>query len=426
MATAARAFVNVLVARQLEDIGAGNGAYLLVFLRCVRQAGLSARIIFAPRRSFGNRPWMSVHPAFAELAEDIRVPASIKVGSYILSRSVRVWLRFLLRLMMEAQRRMAAGGRAPPPFPSRLADELPLGEAKTIAAQSDAHPSILTVAEYSSLGPALSHLTTPTRRSCLVHDLFSLRAEAFIRRGETPDFPAISLEEEARRLSPAETLFFASANEMERLQPILTGRRLCWLRPETPAYPAPAADGAARIVFIGTRHAGNTEAITHFLRDIWMRVRERHPDSECWIVGSVGASIPPELSAASGVRLLGKIDRLETIGGPQAVGIAPTRVASGVSIKVAEYLRLGMPCVCYRTALEGFGDVLDDLVEVAASEHDFADRLGALLDEAPRREAMSREGREQAGRRLDNSEIVGYLRDLAGNALINGARESSR
>jgi glycosyltransferase involved in cell wall biosynthesis len=101
---------------------------------------------------------------------------------------------------------------------------------------------------------------------------------------------------------------------------------------------------------------------------------------------------------------------LPSIGGASSVGLAPARVASGVSIKVAEYLRLGMPCIAYRLALEGFGSELDDLVDVADGPSAMADRIVALLSNDKERTRRSELGRSEAANRLDNREVVSVLR----------------
>src|SRR5262245_11752366 len=97
--------LNMLVARQLDAMTTGNGAYLMVFLRAVRRADLGVRIVFAPRRSFGNRPWFSIHPEFSKIAGEIVVPQSVRIGGRYWSLSPVVWARFAARLGQEVLRR---------------------------------------------------------------------------------------------------------------------------------------------------------------------------------------------------------------------------------------------------------------------------------------------------------------------------------
>ncbi len=403
-------FLNMLVARQLDSMTTGNGAYLMVFLRAVRRAGLGVRIVFAPRRSFGNRPWFSIHPEFTGIAAKIVAPRSVRIGARYWSLSPTVWTRFAVRLGQEALRRAGLKLKVK----SLLGVPLSAGEAAELAAASDAYPAAVVTAEYSPLGPVLSLLKRPCRKAVLLHDLFSMRAAAFRARGDTPDHHDMTDMEEAAMVGAADTLVFASANELEHFRSFTPGASHVWLRPEVPDYPLANDNEPARAVFLGTRHAGNTDALRHLIDDVWPLVRERTPAASLWVAGSACEGLSPEQSSAPGVRILGRVKDLPSIGGPSSIGLAPTRVASGVSIKVAEYLRLGMPCIAYPVALEGFGHELDDLVDIADGPKAMADRIVALLLDDDARRRRSELGRSGAAVRLDNQEVVDALRAASG------------
>lgn len=404
------ALLNMLVARQLDSMTTGNSAYLMVFLRAVRRAGFGVRFVFAPRRSFGNRPWFSIHPDFTTIAAEIVAPQSVRLGGRYWSLSPTVWGRFVIRLGQEALRRAGVKLKVK----SLLGVPLSDGEAAELAAASDAHPASVVTAEYSPLGPVLSLLKQPSSKAVLLHDLFSLRAAAFRARGEAPDHNDITDIEEAAMVSAAGTLVFASANELERFRPLTPGAAHVWLRPEVPDYPLANDNAPARAVFLGTRHAGNTDALRHLIDDVWPLVRRRSPAASLWVAGSACEGLSPEQTSAPGVRIMGRVNDLPSIGGPSSIGLAPTRVASGVSIKVAEYLRLGMPCIVYPVALEGFGHELDDLVDIADGPQAMADRIVALLQDEGARRKRSELGRSGAATRLDNQEVVDVLRAASG------------
>jgi len=402
----------MLVARQLDTIATGNGAFLMVFLRAVRRAGLTPRLVLAPRRSFGNRPWVRIHSGFLDIADEIVWPGSVRLKSTWWSLSLLVWARFAVRLVQEGLLRLQIDLGPLTRIHSPLGDQLSASEAETLARASDARASALVIAEYSPLGPVLKRLGRKAATGVFVHDLFSLRTEAFRARGETPDYTPMTFEQEVDMVGHADALFFASANERDRIAPSVPKSKLVWVRPEVPAYEPKPADAPARCVFLGTRHAGNTDAMKHLIADIWPRVRERIPAAELWIAGSTCKELTAEEASAPGVRPLGRVDDLATLGGANAIGLAPTRLASGVSIKVAEYLRLGMPCIAYPVALEGFGDELEGLVDVVPDERSFADAVAALLVDADGRKARSERGMAQAPVRLDNQPLVESLRDL--------------
>jgi glycosyltransferase involved in cell wall biosynthesis len=406
----AEPFLNMLIARQLDSMTTGNGSYLMVFLRSVRRADLQVRLVLAPRRSFSNRPWFSIHPEFVSIASEIVAPQSVRMGKLYWSLSPTVWGRFTLRLGQEALRRAGLRIGALTHIKSLLGAPLSESEADELAAASDAHPAAVVTAEYSPLGPVLSKLKAPSRKAVLLHDLFSQRAASFRARGEEPDHQDMTEAEEANHVSSADTLVYASANEMAQFRPYNPQAAHVWLRPEVPDYPLANDNAPPRAVFLGTRHAGNTDALKHLIDEVWPLVRERSPAASLWVAGAACEGLSHAQKSAPGVRIMGRVHDLPSIGGASSVGLAPTRIASGVSIKVAEYLRLGMPCIAYRVALDGFGNELDDLVDVADGPRAMADRIVALLSNDAERNQRSELGRSGAAERLDNREIVSILR----------------
>ena len=400
-----RPVMDILVQRQLDNMATGNSAYLETFLRMVKRAGMDIRIVFAPWQSFGNRPWTSVHPRLAGLTKNIVWPGAVKLGSGYWSLSPRIWTRFAVRLGKEAARRLGAKIV----IASYLGREISAQEADIVARACDASPSAITLAEYSSMAPALKKLKSDTIHACLMHDLLSDRAERFRDGGQVIDFDETSLETELGWLSGCDLIFFISANELAKVQRRLPDIQMAWAAPDAPDYQTTENAGAPRAVFIGTVHGGNVEALNHFLDDVWPQVRARAPTLDFWIAGSIGKTLTPPRAALPGVKVLGRVDSLESIGGANAIGIAPTRFATGTSIKVAEYLLLGMPAVVYPLALEGFGDALDDLVVTASGPEALAAEILSLAGDSARRSALSDGARKHARGRLSHDEAIAAI-----------------
>jgi len=400
-----RPVMDVLVQRQLDNMATGNGAYLETFLRMVTRAGMDIRIVFAPFQSFGNRPWASVHPRLASLATEILWPGAVRIAGQYWSFSPRVWARFAVRLAKEAARRLGAEIL----IPSYLGKEISAVEARIVARACDANPSAITLAEYSSMGPALKLLKADTIHACLMHDLLSDRTELFREGGQVIDFDETSFETEIGWLSSCDLIFFASANELAKVKPHLPEAQMAWVPPDAPEYPPSEDKGPPRVVFIGTVHGGNTEALNHFLAEVWPGLRAKAPGLEFQIAGSIGKTLTPEQAALPGVKVLGRVASLASLGGAGAIGIAPTRFATGVSIKVAEYLLLGMPCVAYPLALEGFGTVLDDLVVVARGPAALEAEILALAVDPARRKTLSAKARAEARDRLSHDGAIALI-----------------
>ena len=407
-----RPVMDILVQRQLDNMATGNCAYLETFMKMVRRSGSEMRLVFAPWQSFGNRPWASVHPRLADLTTSILWPGAIKFGSRYWSLSPRIWTRFAIRLAKEAARRLGATIT----IPSYLGREISDQEATIVARACDASPSAITLAEYSSMGPALKKLKSKTIRSCLMHDLLSDRAERFREGGQVIDFDETGFDTEIGWLSACDVIFFISANELAKVKQHLPDVQMVWVPPDAPDYQTSENTGEPRVVFIGTVHGGNAEALNHFLDDVWPKVRAKAPALDFWIAGSIGKTLTPARAAIPGLKVLGRVESLETIGGANAIGIAPTRFATGTSIKVAEYLLLGMPCVVYPLALEGFGNVLDDLVVSAPGPDALAAEILDLAGNGPRRLALSDGARQHARARLSHDEAIATIHRMLAEA----------
>ena len=407
-----RPVMDILVQRQLDNMATGNCAYLETFMKMVRRSGSEMRLVFAPWQSFGNRPWASVHPRLANLTTSVLWPGAIKFGSRYWSLSPRIWTRFAIRLAKEAARRLGAKIA----IPSYLGREISDQEATIVARACDASPSAITLAEYSSMGPALKKLKSKTIRSCLMHDLLSDRAERFREGGQVIDFDETGFDTEIGWLSVCDVIFFISANELAKVKQHLPDVQMVWVPPDAPDYQTSENTGEPRVVFIGTVHGGNAEALNHFLDDVWPKVRAKAPALDFWIAGSIGKTLTPARAAIPGLKVLGRVESLETIGGAHAIGIAPTRFATGASIKVAEYLLLGMPCVVYPLALEGFGNVLDDLVVSAPGPDALAAEILDLAGNGPRRLALSEGARQHARARLSHDDAIATIHRMLAEA----------
>ena len=400
--------MDIIVQRQLDNVSSGNGAYLEMFLVVAQRAGAQVRLVFAPWRSFGNRPWASLHPRFSALVDEVVWPRSVRIGNHFWSVSVKVWARFAIRLGKAALQRIGYN----PNIYSFLGDPLSPSEAALVTRVCSSDESRLSVAEYSSLAPVLKHLSAQTKKGVLVHDLFSDRAARFRRNGLKPDFFEISTAQEADWMSAADVCFYASANEMTSFKARLPNSVALWLRPSPRPNVIPSGIDQPRVVFLGTQHAGNLDALRHFIEDIWPLVIAQRPTTQLWVAGSIGRDVNATARRSANVKILGRVDDLSTIGGANSIGIAPTRLATGVSIKVAEYLALGMPSVVYPIALEGFGDALNTLVEIASSPEEFAQRILMLCDDDGKRQRHSSTSAQKIAEQLSNDEVVDHVRNL--------------
>jgi len=402
--------MTLLVQRQLDAITTGNGAFLETFLRTAKSAGFRVRVVFAPWHAFGNRPFASIHPRLRALIDEVVWEGTVETGGRYWSTSPGIWHRFAIRLVHEVMRRVGMKVT----WRNYFGRPMSRAEVFRMARKADQAPSDLTIAEYSSVGPVLDELRNPTRKGVFVHDVLWMRAERYREKGLAFDFYETNEREECGWVKSADFFVHASANEMAFFPPGFSADHMVWLRPVPPEFGYLPTDGKPEVVFLGTTHAGNVDALNHFLKDIWPIILKREPSARLKVAGSVGDAIDPALKKSPNMTLLGRVEHLESIGGSHAIGIAPTRLATGVSIKVAEYLMLGMPVVAYPLAMEGFGGRLDGMVEIADTPDTFADTIIRLLNDGAERERLSDGAPGRTRKILSNQEVANFLSAEAG------------
>lgn len=399
----------VVVKRRLDDLLSGSGEYLKTCLETVERAGFQVKIVVAPVAGFGSRVYSRPSRWLTGRGLDTHWPQTVRVGNTFVSLSGSVWKRSLLRLFRHATWLIRRDSARSPAIPSNLAETPGCRESdRLIEAVNQLEPT-LVVAEYSSTGPLLSACET-RYRAVLLHDLFALRAQTFQEHGIAPDHEAITLQMERERLADADLCIYASLQELDVMSRELVDSRHVWLPPRVPPS-RNAGPGPPHAVFLGVRHGGNLDALKLLLEEIWPLVREQLPGAELKVVGEICEEI--SLPAPPGVKLLGRIPDLESIGGPDAIGLAPVRAASGISIKVTSYIRLGMSVLASPEALTGYRDTLSDLVMTVPDPEGFASQLVELLRNQELRRTRAARGVTELAQRLDNGAILSVLQSMA-------------
>lgn len=406
----------VAVRRRITSLNDGANTYLSVMLDQLRDAGFSISLVYAPESSFGDSPVGLTAADLKQSCDRIIWRRALHVGRWSISLSPQVYGRFLRRIARELSARLSR--REAPAIPGRSSQRLPSSEAKELAAAIDAENPRLALVEYSALGEVLRHVETPgATRAVLLHDLFSSRTSAMRAHARPLDVAAMTIEEEAAQCEAADLLVYASRTEKTELQAILPNKTHRWLAPARPLRDAAGTvEGQAKALFIGVRHGGNLDALELLMETIWPRVIQKAPTAALDIVGEIGAAMKPEWRRLPGVSVHGVVEDLRGFAGPDVVGLAPNRVASGISIKIADYISLGMPVVAFPAALTGYGDRLDGAVDLASSEHDFASRLVELMEHPEQRRTLAKRGRSAVLSESDNDALRSTLATLASSS----------
>jgi hypothetical protein len=394
--------------RRLDDVRSGSAAYLLTFIDAARQAGFEVQIVMAPNTAFGSRPWATISRAFSRVVS-VNWPGSLRLGATYISIDASVWLRFLGRLGAEISRRIGATSASPTSLLSRVPA---FRELETLAAIIRGFPHACVAVEYSSMAPLFRLLGDASAHIVLMHELFSSRAESFRAAGRPLDHADISLQEEVARLQGVDLVLHASMTELGLMKDLLPRARHVWMRPTTRSRRDALVERSPAALFVGADHAGNREAVEHLLADIWPRVRNRVPGARLVIAGSICERVR---GVSPDVDTIGLVENLGDFAGPDRIGLAPIRVASGVAIKVVDYCGLGLPIIGYPGSLAGFGDLLDEVAIRVETPEAFADALVNLFEAPAERRSRSEAGLKLAETTLASSGVVealGELREL--------------
>jgi glycosyltransferase involved in cell wall biosynthesis len=228
-----------------------------------------------------------------------------------------------------------------------------LSEAEAEAAARLCAGADWVVADTIFRAPALAKLPPGPRRAIVTHDVFHARHAALSARGLSLFPPTLTAADEARWLAEAELLVAIQPEEEAVLATLAPGARVVTAPMPARALPRPPgiAREPARLVFIGSASAHNTDGLRWFLAEVWPLVRARLPTARLDVAGTVCREIG---AAPEGVALLGRVDDLAPLLHRAGLAIAPLRAGSGLKIKLLDYAAHGLATVTTTVGAAGF------------------------------------------------------------------------
>jgi glycosyltransferase involved in cell wall biosynthesis len=142
----------------------------------------------------------------------------------------------------------------------------------------------------------------------------------------------------------------------------------------------PLPDGRTVVFFGLLSYVPNIDGVIHFVRDIWPRIAQVHPDARCKIIGG-GA--PPSLLALAGprVELTGFVSDLRPHLAAAAAVVVPLRLGGGTRLKIVEAMAMGKAIVSTELGAEGIEAVRGRDLLVEDEPAAFAEAVNRLLAE---------------------------------------------
>jgi glycosyltransferase involved in cell wall biosynthesis len=142
----------------------------------------------------------------------------------------------------------------------------------------------------------------------------------------------------------------------------------------------PPPDGRTVVYFGLLSYVPNVDGVTHFVRDIWPRIAQSHPEARCKIIGG---QPPPSLLTLAGprVELTGFVSDLRPHLAAAAAVVVPLRLGGGTRLKIVEAMAMGKATVSTTLGAEGIEAVPGRDLLVEDEPVAFADAVNRLLAE---------------------------------------------
>lgn len=139
---------------------------------------------------------------------------------------------------------------------------------------------------------------------------------------------------------------------------------------------------------------GNHTAVMYFLEKIYPIIKRNIPDVTFKIIGSNPRKELLNFAAKdSSVKVTGTVDNIRQHALSAMVTIAPMIVVSGLQNKILEAMAMGLPVVTTTAGAEGIS-FDENILKIADTEEDFAQKVCELLKNENLRQEMSKRARQ--------------------------------
>lgn len=151
--------------------------------------------------------------------------------------------------------------------------------------------------------------------------------------------------------------------------------------------PPPVSESTFDLVFVGAMDwMPNIDGMLHFTREVWPRLRSRHPE---WTLGIVGRAPTPEirkLGEEPGITVTGTVPDVRPYVWGSRASIVPLRIGGGTRLKIYEAMAAGVPVISTSIGAEGLPVEHGQNIRLADTDAAMVEECEQLLgDEAARR-----------------------------------------
>nr|WP_175562763.1 glycosyltransferase [Geodermatophilus nigrescens] len=228
----------------------------------------------------------------------------------------------------------------------------------------------------------------------ICHDVVSERADSMRTSGHLVAPADFSAADEARSLADFDTVVAIQWDDARSLAALAPHAQVVVVPVSMRAHVTDAdARVPGRCLFVGSGSLHNVEAIRWFLDHCWPGIRQRMPEAELHVVGTVCARLG---DVPQGVVLRGEVADLVAEYRDASVVLAPLRSGSGLKVKVVEAICHGVASVVTSVGAQGLGGLHPRPFIEADEPTAFVDAVADLLGDSTARMVLEEAAREVA------------------------------
>ncbi len=149
------------------------------------------------------------------------------------------------------------------------------------------------------------------------------------------------------------------------------------------------------IIFFGTMSfKPNIDAVLYFYKEIFPKIRREFPNIRFYVVGTSPIKEILRLKEDCNVIVTGGVDDIRPFILKTNVVVVPMRMGSGMKNKILESMALQKPVVCTPLAMEALDSNCKDVVLVANTPQEFAEKTVMLLKNEKKRKEIGFKARK--------------------------------
>ncbi len=240
------------------------------------------------------------------------------------------------------------------------------------------------------------------------------RTGGLVRRGYAGANWRKLRREELTTYLDADGVYLCSAADEQRLLDEIPGTRTAvipnaadveYYQPR-PTDPPP---DKCTVVFFGLlSYIPNVDAVIHFMKDIWPRIAEAHPEARCKIIGARPSPSILELAGPQ-VELTGFVPDLRPHLAAASVVVVPLRIGGGTRLKIVEAMAMGKAIVSTTLGAEGIEAVPRRDILIEDQPEAFANAVNRLIADPGLAARIGQSARQLAVERYSWSEAARAL-----------------